>query len=295
MEDAVKNHSQKQNSTKRIETMKKQNELLDFVRQLHASLNLNQVLVTFEKKLKTLIHHQGFQYQSPQHSIVFSKGQLNEAYRIDYQLDLNEKSLGTVNLSRARDFTEQERQSIEEYLCFLLHPLDNALTHKSAIDKAARDPLTQLLNRTTLAETLEREINLAKRHSQKLSLLLIDIDDFKTINDQLGHLIGDKVLTGLASSLMQCIRKTDLAYRIGGEEFLLILNKTNVNGALKLADRLRKTIENTPLLALPELSKVTVSVGISTYIDGDNKHNLFQRADEALYRAKKQGKNRVST
>ncbi|WP_159931043.1 GGDEF domain-containing protein [Oceanicoccus sp. KOV_DT_Chl] len=168
--------------------------------------------------------------------------------------------------------------------------------YKEAVLSALRDPLTGSGNRLALENTLEREIALATRHKLPLSLLVVDIDKFKLINDDYGHAAGDYVLKDVASNLAQCSRETDSAYRayrFGGEEFVLVLNNTSNQGAAIVAERIRQSIEKMTTTFEDNSIAVTVSVGLATLMDGDNMSSLFSRADKALYRAKGKGRNQV--
>ncbi|MDR2904570.1 MAG: diguanylate cyclase [Helicobacteraceae bacterium] len=152
------------------------------------------------------------------------------------------------------------------------------------------DALTGIMNRLRINELLQMEIDRAERYGGDLAVALLDIDHFKKINDTYGHLIGDEVLKKLASNLTTKMRKTDLAGRWGGEEFLMVLVNTPKAGALRKMDQFRALIERENFAPVP---KVTVSIGISIYQDGDTLESLVGRSDVALYLAKESGRNRV--
>jgi diguanylate cyclase (GGDEF)-like protein len=155
---------------------------------------------------------------------------------------------------------------------------------------ADRDALTGLHNRRCLLEALELELSRSQRHSRVFSLLFIDIDHFKSYNDTFGHPAGDKLLKQVAGLLTKNIRATTTVARYGGEEFVLLGPETTKDGALLLAERLRKSVEEHPF----DGRRVTMSIGVSTYPeDGSDVETLMLRADEAMYRAKDGGRNRV--
>ncbi|RUM31580.1 MAG: hypothetical protein DSY32_01015 [Aquifex sp.] len=159
---------------------------------------------------------------------------------------------------------------------------------------ALTDPLTGLYNRRIFMEMAEKELARAKRYGYNFSILMIDIDNFKRINDTYGHDVGDYVLKKIAEILRTNVRGADIVARFGGEEFIVMLSNTNLNNAVKKAEKLRKMIEQTPVeLSSGVKLKVTVSVGVSTYKDQDSLEELIKEADVALYEAKKRGKNRV--
>lgn len=158
-----------------------------------------------------------------------------------------------------------------------------------------RDSLTGLLNHSNLKMALERELSRACRHKKPISFVMIDIDHFKSINDQYGHPVGDKVIKGVARLLNYRFRKTDTSARYGGEEFALILPDTPADIALRLIDEFRNTFSKTPFSNGPETFYATLSAGIATFPEFDTVEALIEAADSSLYLAKKQGRNRVVT
>ena len=168
---------------------------------------------------------------------------------------------------------------------------------KRLLDAALRDALTGVYNRRHFDERLTHECATARRHKRPLSLLLIDVDDFKSINDSHGHTAGDAVLRGIAQTLRDGLRSEDLPFRYGGEEFALLLRETDLAGAVRLAERLRKRVERTPFptgehMGPPHLS-ITISVGVTTFSGSVTDRELVKKADAGLYDAKRAGKNRV--
>jgi len=136
----------------------------------------------------------------------------------------------------------------------------------------------------------------AKRYREELSLSLLDIDHFKKVNDQHGHLTGDDVLEQVAILVQQNIRDADIIGRYGGEEFIIILPRTGLSSALNVAERVRKMIEASKMKdSEGNVFGITVSQGISIYKVGEDEHSLISRADNALYKAKGNGRNRVET
>ncbi|MFZ5975979.1 MAG: sensor domain-containing diguanylate cyclase [Bacillota bacterium] len=152
------------------------------------------------------------------------------------------------------------------------------------------DKLTQIYNRLKLDEILHREIKMCERYHTELSVILMDIDNFKQVNDLHGHIAGDNVLVQMANILRRNLRVNDAVGRWGGEEFLLILPHTNLEQACKVAEKIRATIDSE---AFPIIDRQTCSFGVTNYFFGDNQDKLLMRADTALYKAKKCGRNRV--
>lgn len=157
------------------------------------------------------------------------------------------------------------------------------------------DPLTSLYNRRYLMERFHEEIERARRYKYPIACLMVDIDDFKSINDTFGHLEGDQVLQKIAQIMKNANRVVDILARYGGEEFLLILPQTDLGGAETVGERIRKTVEEAALVLNDSNRKITVSIGASAFSTGKvaSKEELLKLADESLYEAKKLGKNRL--
>jgi two-component system cell cycle response regulator len=162
---------------------------------------------------------------------------------------------------------------------------------------AHTDPLTQTHNRRALMERLTEEMERARRYGLYLSVLMVDLDHFKAINDSYGHVVGDEVLRGVSATLQREARAVDVVARFGGEEFVVVLPETAAEGAMSLAERIRARIASTPPVPGGEYGwlRVTVSIGVATVpAPGvSTPEELIGVADEALYRAKAEGRNRV--
>ncbi|MFK2821997.1 diguanylate cyclase [Arcobacter sp. YIC-80] len=191
------------------------------------------------------------------------------SYKLKLEKNKNEKIMKELK------FTQNELKIKNKRLKFL----------------ARVDKLTNVFNRTKLDEVIEKEINRAKRFNRTFSVILIDIDDFKSINDNYGHLIGDKVLVELANILKQYSRNVDTVGRWGGEEFLIICPETHKQGVIEHAKYLQKQIN---MYKFNDVQKLTVSIGLSTYDIKDDMDSLVKRADDALYKVKNNGKNNIT-
>jgi diguanylate cyclase (GGDEF)-like protein len=153
-----------------------------------------------------------------------------------------------------------------------------------------RDPLTIIYNRRKLLELLGIEVDKAKRYSRPLSLIMLDIDHFKKVNDNYGHTSGDSVLKTTTNIVSTIIRNVDIFARYGGEEFIVLSPETNIEGAKVLAEKIRVAVEQ---YSYPSVGKVTISAGVAELSDKDSGAVLITKADEALYVAKQGGRNRV--
>jgi diguanylate cyclase (GGDEF)-like protein len=155
------------------------------------------------------------------------------------------------------------------------------------------DPLTGLSNRRRFEEACEIETMRFRRYGVPASLVMLDIDFFKRVNDTYGHATGDAVLVALAETCRRALRETDVAARLGGEEFAVLLPMTSETGALEIAERLRTRLAATSVQTPAGRLNFTVSLGVATFSGQDEAETVLARADAALYRAKEYGRNRV--
>lgn len=168
--------------------------------------------------------------------------------------------------------------------------------HENLVSSALRDGLTKLFNKRYLMDRLDSELKFALRHQTALSLVLIDLDHFKKINDTRGHLAGDVTLATVAAALAKTVRNEDIIARYGGEEMAVVLRAIGMEAAVHTAERLRKIVESTAIPFDGTEIKVTASLGVANYptISVKSVEDLVEAADKALYRAKHAGRNRVS-
>ncbi|WP_248747465.1 diguanylate cyclase [Pseudomonas sp. MWU12-2037] len=207
--------------------------------------------------------------------------------------------LGTMDQhQQQRAIREQEvavrLQSLAERVAHMEQEAQGYRDHlEEQRQKALVDPLTGLPNRAAWSERLEQEMAQWQQHGNTLLIAMLDLDHFKRINDNYGHLAGDKVLKIIASELRKRLRPGDFIARFGGEEFVLLVPDTSVTAGLKLTESLRAAIEACPFHFKGERVTITVSVGLSAFKTGERSDHALKRADEALYRAKNAGRNRI--
>ena len=165
--------------------------------------------------------------------------------------------------------------------------------HETIFNMTITDGLTDVSNKKQLDSVLIKEIPRALRHARQLSLLMVDIDHFKDVNDTYGHLAGDSVLRDLAGILQKRLRPDDELGRYGGEEFCAILPETSVEGAARIGEELRARVEEHAFMVEGEQIKVTISIGVAELKKGMDHKAFYKAADEMLYQAKRSGRNRV--
>jgi len=192
--------------------------------------------------------------------------------------------------SSGRDFGEDELLELETLAMRAAPAIENARRFREARQLADLDSLTGLHNRRYFHEVLARECNRAHRYGRRLSLIVLDLDDFKAVNDRIGHLAGDAALAEAAGRLRQVVRSADIACRVGGDEFAIVLPESGLSDAEQLFRRILEAVSGRPV---GEAGLLELSAGIAELRGGDDGATIFQRADEALYRAKEAGKGTV--
>jgi len=259
---------------------------------LQSALELEKLIEVFAEEVNRLLPLSGMEYVNMEEQVRLTLGR-EGPHSNTYDLVVLDRSLGVITFRGDEPLEEDQLQQLEALICALVYPLRNALMYKRALDTALKDPVTGINNRAALNATIDREVNLSHRHGYALSVIMLDLDHFKRINDEHGHLAGDTVLRTVAGRITDCTRGSDMAFRYGGEEFTVVLSNTDIDGAALLADRIRKTIAATPTIIDGFEIAVTVSMGVSTLEAGDSAATLLSRADAALYDAKTAGRNRV--
>lgn len=261
--------------------------------QLQTSLEAERILGLFFQEVQRLVHLDALCYQHSNDDLRIELGQ-RAPHSAAYRLSHDGQYLGDLTFRRALRFDEGELAQLETLLSCLLFPLRNALLYREAVLSALRDPLTQTGNRIAMNQALQREVDIAKRSSQPLSVLMVDIDHFKRINDNYGHSVGDEALREVAGVLKASLRNIDMVFRYGGEEFLVLLSNTSSEVAAMVGERLRQAVHNLQVVFQGQALQMSISLGCATLQAGESVDGLQQRADQALYQAKRNGRNRLN-
>ncbi len=261
--------------------------------RLQQSIEITPLLNTFCEETASIVPCDSVQYTNTDLSLNFETGDV-KVHHCKYRLELENEGLGEIICTRDKPFTVKETNLIERLLSLLIYPLRNALLYQQAIMQAHRDPLTQISNRTAFDESISKQLSSFRRHQAHFSLMIIDIDYFKKVNDTYGHIAGDKVLKSVAQAINSTIRQSDEAFRYGGEEFVVILSNTKRAGANFIAERMRRQIEKLSVGINPSIS-VTVSIGTASSDVVKDVTEILEFADKALYRAKESGRNKIAT
>lgn len=261
--------------------------------RLQTTLDLEQLLEMVAEELERVVSTTGMVFRDAEGEIVHRLGRAGR-HRAAYRLRIEGEVLGEVTLHRSRAFSEQQLARVEQILGLVQFPLRNAIHHAEAQRLARCDGLTGLYNRTALHEVLHREVTLAHRHGEDLALIVLDLDNFKGINDTLGHPAGDAILREFADILRGCSRRSDLLFRYAGDEFVVGSSHTDIDGGRVIAQRILDTVAATHFRhGDVELPTPGVSIGIAALNPDESADGLFERADRALYQAKAGGRNRI--
>ena len=214
-------------------------------------------------------------------------------------LKIHKRTIGVLYLDdfKSREFDAEKLELLSVLSSFATMSIDHARLHARTLQLACTDGLTGLYNHRQFKKTFIEEVARAKRYSNPLAVILLDVDDFKKFNDTYGHPNGDIVLQEMAVMLKELLRDCDSLFRYGGEEFVTLLPETPLAEAVKVAERIRIFVETESPRFLTGITKthgITVSVGVAALPDhGSDTQSLLQKVDDLMYQAKKDGKNKV--
>lgn len=242
-------------------------EPIQFLQAISASLELEQVLLTLNRFLHDLVAHAGWEYRYAESGVELSGGK-PDRHRLEYALTLNGQDMGVLKLMRGRRFSDTDQVRIEGLLGLAAQALHHALRFHELNRQLERDPLTGLGNRRALAAQGAQWLADSLRQQQPLSMLVLDLDHFKAVNDNYGHPLGDRLLCALAETLRALTRTSDLCVRMGGDEFVVLLPRSDLSDALECAERIRRAVAQLSFNTASEPVRPTVSIGVATYRSG---------------------------
>lgn len=263
---------------------------VSLISQLQTTLELQQQLDIFAMHASRVIPLSAVLLETASGRFQAAGSQSN-SYQQQSVLSLDEEMLGRITYQSSYPFSELIQRQLLLLENEWLYALRNALLVQRLQQMALKDPLTTLGNRRLFDDCYNKALQLAKRHQQPFALLLLDLDNFKQVNDLAGHSVGDQVLLAVADCMRHALRATDSLFRFGGDEFAVLLQDQDAEHAARVASRLQYQISQHPLL---QLHQVGCSIGLAWYSLEQDAVSLFQQADEALYRAKKMGKGHIA-
>ena len=309
-----------------LDQLKRQSERLDLINKLHGRmsgvLSMTSMIEAYSVWLMPIVEHELIGYNNNtrkrkhlfcsghgpnrRRAIAFAEQLIENVSNHQHVVVSDDGHFGhrwifeTVDdtgilliLKEGRELSDKELEIINDSLVVLAESLQRGLEYEDLFERASSDALTGLANRRVFEERIGGMMDSAKRYNHPLTMLSLDLDRFKQINDNLGHQAGDKVLKSVADVLASAVRSTDLLVRMGGDEFLIILDNTDQNNAQILAERLVKKVDELDVWA-DEKTKLGVSIGLAQMQKEENLSMWLERTDDILYHAKAEGRARVS-
>ncbi|SFM24999.1 GGDEF domain-containing protein [Marinobacter zhejiangensis] len=262
--------------------------------RLATTLVLEEQIALFTETLQVLVPFDQLTYrhQIGKQEMILRHG-MGGPHRCEYRLTLQGESYGAMTISRRQRFAEEELTAIEQMLAVAISHIRNACQYAAIEQTALTDALTAIPNKRALDEALTKACSIAERHCEDYTLILCDLDHFKQVNDNHGHIIGDHLLRACAKAIELAVRNSDALFRFGGEEFAVVLPHTSERDAQIVAERIRERVAEIKVNCGESDLAVTISAGIATRQRAETPEQWTARADEALYRAKKAGRNRT--
>jgi diguanylate cyclase (GGDEF)-like protein len=257
------------------------------IEQLQTTLDIEQLLTIYLSNIQ--YHFQITNVELDSYHGKFVAGQAEHGKHVlTLPIRINDRLMARLTYFSNKAISDVFMSSLTGYQKKLIYPLRNALAFWQLQHMAMRDPLTGIGNRNLFDDAYNRQILNAERYNESFVLMLLDLDNFKQVNDRFGHLSGDDVLTAFVALVQNCLRGSDQLFRFGGDEFAILLEKETIATADMVANRISQAINQHPLFLR---YNVSTSIGCAAYQNGDTTTSLFARADKALYAAKDAGKN----
>lgn len=271
--------------------LEKQLRLLRFAEMCEQKTDLLLLLECFYSELAPIIHFDGLAYTPPDEFETLSVGRRRQQ-RLSTHLNLGGTALGQLTLQSAVHFTPRDERELEAVLPGFLYPLKRALEGRARLFESWMDPLTGMNNNGALSELLPREMMLSRDADEPLSLLMIDLDYFRKINDCHGHEVGDQLILAVSDTLSDNLRSGDIIFRLNSDRFVVILSSTDFDDASLVSERLRTCMERCFSYENVQLVQ-NASAGVTEMVDEDTSESMLARAESALINAKQAGRNRL--
>ncbi|GAA63533.1 GGDEF domain-containing protein [Pseudoalteromonas sp. BSi20311] len=255
--------------------------------KLQTSLVLEDILGTFANFAKQLLNFSGVHFQTAHIDVKTPNSNVeNPAYSFD--LNVENEHLGILTYYTKYPLSAAIEKKLQQFHSVLIYPLRNAIMYNRVLKLATKDSLTGLNNRSQFNDMLLQKLENHRRNGHQFSLMLLDLDNFKQVNDNYGHKIGDDVLKEFAAVLSSSIRGTDSVFRFGGDEFSILIEDPAFTTNKVVSERIMRLVRNSPIMSKYD---VTASIGFTLTNNGDCHNEIFSRADKGLYKAKASGRN----
>jgi diguanylate cyclase (GGDEF)-like protein len=262
------------------------NHQTSLIEQLQTTLDIQQLLDIYLSAIGTSFKFCAVELDT-YHGKFKSGKAVEKAKSITLPLHINDSLMGRVTYYSAKPVSDIMLSSLSNYQKVLAYPLRNALAFLQLQQMALKDPLTGIGNRAMYDEVVNRKIQKAQRTNEHFTLMVMDLDNFKQVNDKHGHLMGDEILTSFVSVVQECLRGSDEMFRFGGDEFAIVLDQEGLEAAKLVAARIHHVISQHLMFVK---YGVSTSIGCACFKEADSATDLFARADKALYAAKDAGK-----
>ena len=256
-------------------------DIIAVLQSLHASLDPRTVFACYGKLLGDMLPVLGVQLKLPRYHLIWGIGQ---GYGFKRHIQIGQQS-SEIHYRFNGALSSQQSALLQRLEELLMQPLDNAMRYSEMSKQAMFDALTNLGNRRYFQQMLESNIARSKRGSDQLSLIVLDLDNFKQLNDKFGHQLGDTILTEFGQLLRKSIRNADQAFRVGGDEFTILVHGDEAAAKI-LSQRIILQLPHNPLLSQFE---VMTSIGIAKFTTELSSKSLYEMADKAMYLAKAEG------
>lgn len=257
------------------------------VAQLQKTLELSKLINIFSLEASKLMSLAGLQFHSSD-GVVEMTGSKQLGQTVSFDLEIESERLGQLVYFTKKPISIFLKEKLQKLHSVLVYPLRNALMFYRVKKLATKDILTGLSNRSHFNDYLNKKLDRCRRHHRCFGLMLLDLDNFKQVNDTQGHLFGDQVLVQFSKLLMQSIRGIDTVFRFGGDEFAILVDDNQETACLIIAERMQKLVYEDALLSKHQ---VTTSIGFTLAKVSDDQVSIFERADKALYQAKNNGRD----
>ena len=257
------------------------------IEQLQTTLDIEQLLAIYLNAIANVYKINAVELETFHGK--FKAGKIHQHLQLmTLPIRIDNRLMGRVSYYSQKPITDILMSSLTGYQKSLVFPLRNALAFWQLQKMALKDPLTGIGNRAMYNDTIVRKLQQAKRYDEPFVLMVLDLDNFKQVNDGHGHLMGDEILMAFAKLVEQCLRGEDQIFRFGGDEFAVLLDKQGSDAAKIVAARIHHAVSQHPLF---NKYGVSTSIGCACFNKADTATDLFARADKALYAAKDAGKN----
>lgn len=257
------------------------------VAKLQTTLNIDEILNIYADYAKQIINFSGIQFHSTQGVTQVAQSD-NSTSPYSFDLDINNEHLGQLVYFSQYPLTGNINAKLTGLHNALVYPLRNAIMYSRVLKLATKDTLTGLNNRSQFNDILFEKLERCRRQHRSFSLMLLDLDNFKQVNDNFGHKVGDDVLKEFSAVLQTSIRGTDCVFRFGGDEFAILIDDPEFITNKVIAQRIMRLVEESNIMSKYQ---VTTSIGYTLVNSHDCEDEVFSRADKGLYKAKASGRN----